>query len=126
MNAWIGVDLDSTLAIYTGWEGPDEIGEPIPAMVDRVKAWLDEGRDVRIFTARVAGEDARDVTRARRAVERWCKRHVGRKLPVTCSKDWGMVELWDDRCVQVEPNTGRILGRSTPTSLPSKACAARR
>ena len=51
---WIGVDLDGTLARYEQYEGPMSIGEPIPEMVDRVKAWLAAGREVRIFTARVS------------------------------------------------------------------------
>ena len=33
--------------------------------------------------------------------------HFGVVLPVTNVKDWHMLELWDDRAVQVEPNTGR-------------------
>ena len=37
----------------------------------------------------------------------WCQAHLGRVLPVTCVKDFGMVELWDDRAVQVVPNDGR-------------------
>ncbi len=51
---WYGVDLDGTLAHYDGWMGPTEIGPPISKMVHRVRRWLAEGRDVRIFTARVA------------------------------------------------------------------------
>ena len=39
-GGWIGVDLDGTLAIYTGWKGCDHVGEPIPPMVERVKAGL--------------------------------------------------------------------------------------
>lgn len=27
-------------------------------------------------------------------------------IPVVCRKDYAMVELWDDRAVQVIPNTG--------------------
>lgn len=34
-------------------------------------------------------------------------------LEVTSEKDWLMIELWDDRAVHVEPNTGRIIGAST-------------
>lgn len=37
---WIGVDLDGTLAVYKGWNGPEHIGEPIPIMIDRVKLWI--------------------------------------------------------------------------------------
>ena len=101
-NGWIGVDLDGTLAHYDGWKGKHHIGEPIPAMVKRVRAWLDQGREVRIFTAR-----AHDVAYPEiKAIQDWCLKHIGQKLPVTCTKDFGMTELWDDRAVSVEPNTG--------------------
>jgi hypothetical protein len=110
MSGWIGVDLDGTLATYGGWQGPDHIGEPVPAMVERVQEWIAEGRDVRIFTARVWCSESGDpwpAEHARRAIEDWCLRHIGRVLPITCQKDYGMIELWDDRAVQVEINTGR-------------------
>ena len=114
MNGWIGVDLDGTLAEYTGWKGADHIGAPVPAMVERVKSWLAEGKDVRIFTARVwfprngcGAERWDEATAAHFAIERWCREHIGRSLPITCEKDYGMVELWDDRAVQVIPNTGQ-------------------
>lgn len=117
-NGWIGVDLDGTLAEYTEWKSFEHIGEPIPEMVNRVKKWLAAGRDVRIFTARVdggevalsmgnpAGEQFRDVSRVTELIQDWCMEHIGARLPVTCRKDYGMVELWDDRAVQVIPNTG--------------------
>ena len=50
---WIGVDLDGTLAYHDTWKGHEHIGEPIPAMLQRVKDWLDRGLTVKIFTARV-------------------------------------------------------------------------
>jgi hypothetical protein len=114
---WIGVDLDSTLAYYDGWRGPDHIGAPIPVMVERVKHWLAEGVDVRIFTARVwcdpaqfdwAGERGRtqESYDAQQLIEAWCVEHIGQILPITCMKDFGMIELWDDRCVRVIPNEG--------------------
>ena len=46
-GGWIGVDLDGTLAYYDYWRGPEHIGEPIPAMLERVQRWLAEGKDVR-------------------------------------------------------------------------------
>ncbi len=109
---WIGVDLDGTLAHYDGWVAPDVIGEPIPAMVERVKRWLAEGRDVRIFTARICiegrdEEGRREARLAFEAIRIWCREHLGRVLPITCMKDLDMIELWDDRAVQVEHNTGR-------------------
>jgi hypothetical protein len=108
MNGWIGVDLDGTLAYYDEWRGPQYIGEPIPAMYKRVKIWLDEGRDVRIFTARVSQYNPTRLE-AFYAINEWCMKHFGRVLPVTSEKDYGMIELWDDRCVQVIPNKGIAL-----------------
>lgn len=106
MKAWIGVDLDGTLAEYHKWISPEHIGKPIPVMVDRVKKWLADGLDVRIFTARVYGGTGANVEHIRGFIERWCLEHIGQVLPVTNEKDYGMVELWDDRAVQVIPNTG--------------------
>lgn len=116
MSGWIGVDLDGTLAHYTGWKGENHIGAPIPLMVERVKAWRAAGREVKIFTARVAGDaqwigpmgipDPMTKSEARKEIEAWSLEHLGEVLPVTCAKDYGMVELWDDRCVQVAINTG--------------------
>lgn len=115
-RGWIGVDLDGTLAHYDGFKGPEHIGEPVPAMLERVKQWIEEGREVRIFTARVGAslkqngdgtfDDHHFANQARYHIEQWCIRHVGVKLEVTATKDFGMIELWDDRCVQVQPNAG--------------------
>jgi len=117
-KGWIGVDLDGTLAIYDGWKGIEHIGEPILPMVDRVKQWIADGRDVRIMTARVSEQSLKansvylDAIVA--PIQRWCLKHIGYKLPVTCKKDLEMIELWDDRCVQVIPNTGqRADGKQT-------------
>lgn len=103
MSGWIGVDLDGTLAYYVEWLGPEHIGEPIPLMLERVKKWLVEGREVRIFTARAS------IPEQIPTVEAWCLKHVGVKLQVTNCKDFQMFELWDDRCVQVQPNTGMLV-----------------
>ena len=110
-NGWIGVDLDGTLAHYDGWKGEYHIGDPVPKMVARIKKWLDDGVEVRIMTARVSFPNGYDH-RVTDAIMEWCTEHIGVKLAVTCSKDFQMIELWDDRCVQVVPNTGeRIDGK---------------
>ncbi len=113
MNSWYGVDLDGTLAEYDGFKGPDVIGAPIPRMVARVKQWLAEGIEVRIFTARVYADKnehrIRDAEIARDAITTWCEKHIGQPLKVTCTKDYGMLVVYDDRCTQVQANTGRIL-----------------
>ena len=107
MNGWIGVDLDGTLAHYDGWVSETHIGRPIHDMVKRVRNFLEEGYEVRIFTARVYAGNGRDVAAVREAIEEWCLEHIGQVLAVTNEKDYGMIQLWDDRCVQVVPNTGR-------------------
>lgn len=109
MSGWIGVDLDGTLAHYSGWRGIEHVGDPVPAMIGRVKAWLAEGRTVKIFTARVSVAE-RDRLEVVGHIHAWCERHGLPALDVTCVKDFGMIELWDDRCVQVEMNTGRRVG----------------
>lgn len=121
---WIGVDFDETLRRYDD--------SPIAPMVDRVKRWLADGLDVRIVTARMyepqhhefdfpqdftdaCVENSRwrtanggpTIEHQRELVQRWCEKHVGRRLPVRYGKGPGMIELWDDKAVAVEPNTGR-------------------
>jgi hypothetical protein len=109
-KGWIGVDLDGTLAEYTTWKGSDHIGAPIPKMLERVKAWLAIGQEVRIFTARVSPAAAAfnnsNPTDIIGRIRAWCVEHVGRALAVTHEKDMAMIQLWDDRAVQIIPNTG--------------------
>lgn len=112
-KGWIGVDLDGTLAHYDRWRGIEHIGEPIAPMVERVKAWLEAGDDVRIFTARVAPADdvtEVDMKKTRHTIAVWCKKHLGRVLPITAMKDRGLLQLWDDRAVAVVPNEGLRIG----------------
>jgi hypothetical protein len=117
-KGWIGVDLDGTLAHWGRWVAFDDIGEPIEPMVDRVRDMIAEGFDVRIFTARVHTVGLRWCpVRSRHytpedavaAVQQWCLRHIGCMVPVTCVKDGEMIELWDDRAIQVVSNTGRTI-----------------
>lgn len=98
--SWIGVDFDCTLAYYTSWGAPDELGEPIPLMLNRVKTWIAQGKHVKIFTARA------DIPEAVVAIKKWTVKHLGIELEVTNVKDLAMIELWDDRAIQMIPNTG--------------------
>lgn len=104
-SGWFGVDLDGTLAHYDEWKGHEHIGAPIKPMIDMVKYWIKEGQPVKIFTARVHNKDPE----VKRHIEEWCLKHVGQVLPVTNEKDYGMIMLYDDRCTQVETNTGRLV-----------------
>lgn len=100
MQRWIGVDLDGTLAHYDHWRGIEHIGEPIEEMKERVINWVLSGQLVRIFTARATRPESIPV------IEEWTLEHLGFVLPVTNVKDFGMVELWDDKAVRVIVNTG--------------------
>jgi hypothetical protein len=110
---WIGLDLDGTVAEYGEWEGPLHIGNPIPKMVDRVKIYLSQGYEFKIFTARVAEKDDSIREQIISTIQDWCLTHLGQCLEVTNIKDYDMLELWDDRAVQVEKNTGHFVGKST-------------
>lgn len=127
-KGWIGVDLDGTLVEYSTWISGSHVGDPVPAMLARVKQWLKEGEEVRIFTARihpldrcVGPEEVRQLHgtyldnsredtcwESIQAIRIFCVRHLGQVLPITNVKDFGMKVLWDDRCIQVHPNTGKL------------------
>lgn len=127
MSGWFGVDLDGTIAEWDGvWRGPEYIGAPIARTVRRVKHWLRQGKDVRIFTARVHVPPAPDTdapsakwdeycqcrdeaNRCRQVISVFCTENLGVALPITCEKDYHMVLLLDDRAQQVVPNTGALL-----------------
>ena len=103
VNGWIGVDLDGTLAHYIGWVGAEHIGDPIPLMMENVKRWLQEGREIKIFTARAC------VPEQIPPIKAWLIKHGLPDLEITNVKDFGMIALYDDRCVQVRTNTGILV-----------------
>ncbi len=119
---WIGVDLDGTLARYEGWRGFDKIGKPVPLMLARVKHWIKHGYTVKIFTARASSPEEGIPP-----VKRWLEENGLPDLEVTNQKDFGMIELWDDRAVQVVAGTGKPFlsqyfgGRPKAPILPDEA-----
>jgi hypothetical protein len=110
-KGWIGVDLDGTLAKYeTGKFIHNQIGDPIPDAVRLVKAVIDLGYEVKIFTARMASNnEANDVGIL---IGDWTEKHLGVRLEATNSKDWNCVEIWDDRARQMIYNSGVLVGTS--------------
>lgn len=99
----IAVDLDGTLAHYDGWKGIKHIGEPIPLMMNRVVEWIAEGKKVTIFTARVSGKDG---YLASSYIKKWLADNGLPSLGITSTKRKQFIEIWDDRCIQIIPNTG--------------------
>jgi len=104
-KGWIGFDLDCTLAVYEDWVSPQHIGEPIMPIVNKVKELIYDGQEVKIFTARAYPSETSEECIA--VIKKWCKKHIGTELEVVYAKDQRMIELWDDRVVQVIPNSGR-------------------
>lgn len=109
---WIGVDLDGTLAEYDKWMGPEHIGEPIEKMKQRVESWINEGKNVKILTARVANAHGeREAKECRKHIRNWLVEvfgEIGEEIEITCEKDQDMDQLWDDRAISVEKNTGEL------------------
>ena len=111
MKGWIAVDLDGTLAEYHGWVDELHIGPPVPRMIRLVKGWVSKGIEVRVFTARVSetkddSNKVRNVKLVEKVIQDWCEQHIGVRLKVTNQKDYGMIELWDDRAIRVVKNNG--------------------
>lgn len=107
---WVGFDLDGTLARQDKWEGIEVIGEPIQEVVALLKEEIERGREqgykVKIFTARAYHWNASYYIRF------WLKKN---KLPddleITNVKDMGCRYIYDDKSIQMQKNTGKILGR---------------
>jgi len=114
MSGWIGFDLDGTLAEYTVGKGCDVIGDAIWPTIQLLRDYHKNGIEVKIFTARVSHDGTpvriEESERARRAIEKWCETYIGFVPPITNTKDYSMWVLYDDRAIQVERNTGRVLG----------------
>jgi hypothetical protein len=129
-SGYIAVDFDGTLAVYDGWCGWNQFGSPIPAMVERIRSWLAEGYTVKIFTARLAADqDPKHLNRCmvtgyrysrqemQDAIGEYCEEHIGEWLEAINVKCLNMIELWDDRVIQVIPNTGRTLAEEHAAEL---------
>lgn len=113
-KAWIGTDLDGTLAKYDGWKGWQHIGDPIPKMVERVKSYIRRGITVKVWTARASkvslARSGASFEEMSKVIQDWTEKHIGVRLEVVTEKDCDMLFTFDDSVIQVEPNTGNIIG----------------
>jgi hypothetical protein len=111
-DGWIGVDLDGTLSVYTSGDyNAFIIGPPVVKMVSRVKNLLSRGVKVKIFTARAnpKTETPERLQIVLAKIREWSREFIGEELEITCEKDYHMFALYDDRAVQVVPNTGVLV-----------------
>lgn len=111
---WYGFDFDGTLAEDEEvWQGVTHCGKPIKRMCDLAKRLHSEGKQVKIFTARVCAKSAKkngveqDVIKD--TIWKWCDENLGFRPDITCEKDFNMVACYDDRATQVISNTGIFL-----------------
>ncbi len=72
-------------------------------MLALVKEMIDQGKRVKIFTARASDPEQHDL------IQEWLKEHGLPELEITNVKDYGMIRLYDDRAVQVIANTGDLV-----------------
>ncbi len=113
-RSWIGFDLDGTLAfLIPGPFDPKVIGDPILPMVKLLQRHIHEGKEVKILTARVSTDGTvssiYNAVITRYFIQKWCQRHIGKKLDIVSIKDFKMKVLYDDSVVRVEADTGKIV-----------------
>ena len=100
---WTGVDLDGTLAYLDRNSSYGEVGRPVPAMMALVRKMINSGIRIKIFTARAEDPEQCHIIR------KWLKDNNLPEFEITNVKDYDMQRLYDDRCIQVERNTGRLI-----------------
>lgn len=95
-NAWIGFDLDGTLARTDNpghFEPPYPLGEPRTEMLEAARQLIAAGITVKIFTARASEPAAIPL------VQQWAEKHGLGRLEVTNQKDYGLLRFYDDRAI---------------------------
>jgi hypothetical protein len=102
-KGWIGIDLDGTLARSDTSPNPLKIGDAVPKMLNRVNQLIQDGHRIKIFTARASDPEQIPI------IKKWLKENELPEFEITNIKDYGMIRLYDDRAVQVIPNTGEIV-----------------
>ncbi len=108
-ESWVGFDLDRTMARRVKGDDHKTIGEPIHRMIDLAKSYIASGKKVKIFTARVASDDAADVQMQVEMISAFSLKHFGKVLEITCIKDRFCIRIYDDIARQVIPNTGNLV-----------------
>ncbi len=104
---WVGVDFDGTLARDDApghFEPPYPLGEPIPEMLALIRSLQDAGLTVKIFTARASEPEYIP------AIQAWAEAHGLGRLEVTNIKDYDLIRFYDDRAIQMAPNSGKSVG----------------
>lgn len=113
-NRCMAVEFEGALATWDA-KNPDDLGEPILAMVDRLKRHIADGGFIRVVDKKSFGSDfVANGTRSQDVAD-WCFRHLG-FYPVISPIPTTYVEMmpvpfWSSRVIQTEFNTGRRIDR---------------
>lgn len=111
----VAVDLDGVLAQYDGWEGLEEIGDPVDGSQSFMEGLQDLGVEVVVHTTRMNpdpfydGEERHRPEEAREILESWLERNgipydrvfTGTGKPIASA-------YVDDRAVLCRPDGDRI------------------
>lgn len=98
-KATVGVDLDGSLAEYSGvWGAP--IGKPVLPMLVKIYELRAQGKKVVLFTARAEEPSLIPEIKA------WLEPLGLADMEITNKKSLDMVTFYDDRAIQLIPNTG--------------------
>lgn len=100
-KGYVAFDFDKTIAVRNSGDSIFKAGAPIRAMVDLMKKYLSEGRKVKVLTARKGELQQRPVVK-------FLKDNGFPPLEVINCKDSNLDILYDDKCIQVELNTGEL------------------
>lgn len=95
----IAVDFDGTLAKS---RSDGLAGDPVKPMVDRVKRWHAQGKEVVIFTSRL------DTWDGLSSIKYWLRENGLPDLKITNKKTGDIEEFWDNRAIRIEDSTGVI------------------
>lgn len=126
------VDLDGTLAFWDNgsgdkytqeqWDNGDvPIGGPIKPMIELIQDHLEDGDEVKIFTARVADGD---IPKKVAMIQDWTEKHLGQRLPVTNAKDFQAEIIYDDRAIEIVRNKGYTRSEVLTKTILSRLMAA--
>jgi len=94
---WVGFDFDGTLVEFPAPGEPH--GRDIPTMVNLLRLFLDNGIQVKIFSARARNPVSKSI------VQFWLDSRGLQNVPITDTKDFFMAALFDDLAITSRAGT---------------------
>lgn len=94
----IAIDLDGTIAEYKGFKGSHVIGNPFPYTKEWLKALVNQGHNLSLFTARAVDNENIEI------LEDWLIKHELKEYfdYITNKKEYFFDLFIDDRAIRFE------------------------